>query len=181
MTKAKNISLTCPGPFSYDDETRMTAGIRWATWIKELELYMEASNIDHKPQMKAILLHVVGRAARDIYYAKANAGDDYDTVKRCLTSHFDPLINVEFEIFKFGEMRQRETESLDDFVVRLRAAAQLCRFTDIDNEIKKQVVRSCSSTKLRQSTHSRNDRYNVRSDIDEITNRRSFSKSNEVI
>jgi hypothetical protein len=42
---------------------------------------MDACNIDFKPQQKAVLLHLVGEQAREIYYAKAQANDDFDEVK----------------------------------------------------------------------------------------------------
>ena len=152
-TKAKVINLTCPCPFVYDDESRNTAGVRWTTWIRDLELYMDASNIDHKPQRKAILLHAVGGPSREIYYTKGQPNDDYDATKMCLQNHFSPLVNTDFEIFTFGEMRQRDSESLDDFVVRLRLAAKTCGFANekvVLAEIKKQLIRGCKSSKLRQ-------------------------------
>ena len=45
--------------------------------------------------------------------------------------------NLDFEIFNFGQIKQRDLESVDDFVIRLRASAVKCEFADKDAEIKK--------------------------------------------
>ena len=154
MAKAKVLSnLTNPPPFDYDGESRSNAGARWSTWLRDVELYMDACNIDYKPQKKAVLLHLVGEQAREIYHAKGQANDDFDEVKRILTEHFTPQINTEFEVFKFGELKQKENETLDDFVVRLRTQARLCSFGNqaaITAEIRKQVIRGGRCIKLRQ-------------------------------
>ena len=100
-----------------------------------------------------MLLHLVGEQAREIYHAKGQANDDFDEVKRILTEHFTPQINTEFEVFKFGELKQKENETLDDFVVRLRTQARLCSFGNqaaITAEIRKQVIRGGRCIKLRQ-------------------------------
>ncbi len=126
---------------------------RWSTWLRDVELYSNACNIDFKPQKKAVLLHLVGEQAREIYYAKAQANDDFDEVKRILSEHFTPQINIEFETFKFGELKQKDNETLDDFVVRLRTQARLCNLDNaasITLEIRKQVIRGGRCSKLRQ-------------------------------
>jgi len=152
-TKPKVLNLSSPQPFEYDNDSRGTASIRWTSWLKDMELYFEACNIDHKPQQKAILLHLVGDQTRQIYYAKETNHDDYNDVKRILTDHFTPLVNVEFEVFKFGELKQKEGEALDDFVVRLQTQARSCNFGNgnaINAEVKKQIIRGGRCVKLRQ-------------------------------
>ena len=79
-------------------------------------------------QKKAILLYVGGPGVREIYKTKAKADDNFDTVVKALEEHFKPLKNLNFQIFKFGQLRQTKQESVDDFAVRLRAAALLCEF-----------------------------------------------------
>ncbi len=136
---------------------------RWSTWLRDVELYMDACNIDFKPQQKAVLLHLVGEQAREIYYAKAQANDDFDEVKRILSEHFTPQINIEFETFKFGELKQKDNETLDDFVVRLRTQARLCNLgnaASITTEIRKQVIRGGRCSKLQTLTDDENEDHN---------------------
>ena len=47
-------------------------------------------------------------------------------------------------------MRQREAESVDDFIVRLRVAAEKCDFSNVDTEIKKMVIAGCKSLRLKE-------------------------------
>ena len=58
---------------------------------------------------------------------------------------------MDYEVFAFSQMRQIDGEQLDEFVVRLRVAAIRCEFgTATDAELKRQIIRGCSSSKLRQ-------------------------------
>ena len=143
-------SLVSPAEFQYDDESRGTAGLRWDVWIRDFELFTIATGVIRGPQRKATLLHVVGKACRDIYSTVADINDDYNEVKAKLGAHFAPYRNVDFEIFKFGQLKQRDTESLDDFMFRLRAAASRCDFVDINPELRRQLVAGCKSTSLKE-------------------------------
>ncbi len=67
-----------------------------------------------------MLLHIAGEAVRDIYYAQAKATDAYKDVRAILEGHFNPMKNIDYKIFMFGQLKQNEHESIDDFVVRLR-------------------------------------------------------------
>ena len=129
-------SLVSPAEFRCDDESRGTAGLRWDIWIRDFELFTIATGVTRGPQRKATLLHVVGKACRDIYFTVGHNDDDYNEVKAKLGAHFAPYRNVDFEIFKFGQLKQRDTESLDDFMVRLRASASRCNFVDINPELR---------------------------------------------
>ena len=147
-----NLSLNCPPPFIYSEETRNSAGSRWPRWIKDFELYMTGVNLVEAKQQKAVLLHVAGEAVRDIYYADESTADGYDEVKEKLNKHFNPMKHIDFHIFQFGEIKQYEDESMSDFVVRLRKAAVLCEFkTATDSEIKRQIIRGCKSKALKEN------------------------------
>jgi hypothetical protein len=61
MTTKKQVNLESPRPFSYDDESKGSAGVRWPRGLKDFELFLVGSNIDDKDQKKAILLHVYPR------------------------------------------------------------------------------------------------------------------------
>jgi hypothetical protein len=140
MTEAKAISLAATGPFDYDEESRTTASQRWPIWIRDFDVFLDASAIDHPPQQKAILLHVMGSAAREIYHAKAEANDDFKEVKKKLLEHFNPLKQTDFNKFKFNSMVRDDNESVDDFASRLRAQAIACFDTaEVDKEIRRRL------------------------------------------
>ena len=59
-----------------------------------------------------------------------------------------PQRNEEFEIWKFLEQKQESGEDLESFYARLKTMAVNCNFTDIDREVKSQLIQTCSSYSL---------------------------------
>lgn len=49
---------------------------------------------------------------------------------KLLRAYFEPKRNKRAERYKFNQMHQENGESIGDFIVRLKAASQLCRFGD---------------------------------------------------
>ena len=140
---AKVLNLNPPAAFRLDDENRHTAGTRWPAWCKELDTFLVASGVTDRNQKRAVLLYVAGSSVREIYSTlEENENDDYDEIKKKLKDHFAPLKNTDYEAFTFSRMQQMDGEPLDEFVVRLRVAANRCEFGDsIDAEIKRQIIR----------------------------------------
>ena len=68
---------------------------------------------------------------------------------QALTHYFTPRQNREYEIYVFRQAKQENNESISAFHTRLRQLAITCEFSDVDREIKTQIVQSCSSHKLR--------------------------------
>lgn len=52
--------------------------------------------------------------------------------------------------YLFRQTRQLEDETLDAYHTRLRQTAAKCEFTNVDKEIKSQIILSCSSSRLRK-------------------------------
>ena len=74
---------------------------------------------------------------------------DYATAVRKLSEYFKPLVNTEYEVFKFHKCEQTADETVDAYCTRLRELAASCKFHDTDREIKKNIVTKCNSRKLR--------------------------------
>ena len=64
--------------------------------------------------------------------------DDYEIVCKLLDAYFapmnDPYDNVPYERHVFCHMKQGDSETIDQFVVRLRHQAENCSFGDDFNE-----------------------------------------------
>ena len=145
------VSLPPPPPFDYDDESRATAGTRWPQWLRDFGYFVSGSGITDKTQKLSVFLHVVGSRTSEIYETLKKPDDDYDAAVKALETYFAPFKNIEFEVFKFGQMVQTEFESLDDYIVRLRLASRRCEFgNDEDKEIKRRIVSGCRSVGLRE-------------------------------
>ena len=139
-----------PREFAYDDESRATAGVRWPRWARDFETYLLAIGAQEDSQRKAILLHTIGDAAREVYYAIAQDPDKdgYQATKMALSNHFEPLKNTALEVHRFERLVQGPDETISDYVVRLRAAAARCGFEDPKNEIKRRLISGCRSSEL---------------------------------
>lgn len=55
-----------------------------------------------------------------------------------------------FEIHVFGQTKQRDDETLDQFHTHLRHLAKSCEFSDVDKEVKVQLVEYCKFTGVRR-------------------------------
>ena len=106
--------------------------------------------------MKALLLHCGGMDLQDVYFTLPAApepgeGETVFTVAmKQLEQHFTPQVNVPFERHLFRNMAQLPTESIDQYVTRLRQKADYCQFEEkIDENIRDQVIEKCLSNSLR--------------------------------
>lgn len=54
----------------------------------------------------------------------------FEDILTKLTDHFKPQVNKRAERYKFNKIAQENGESIGDFIVRLKAAAQSCEFGD---------------------------------------------------
>ena len=127
-------------------------GHRWEKYLQKLESLFVGMNIESRKRRKALLLHYSGDDVFDIYQTLSDTGDEngYEETKAALTRYFKPQVNEEFEIFQFRQMKQLESETVDEFTTRLRKKAEYCGFTDKSKEIKSQLVQGCKSAKLRR-------------------------------
>ena len=141
-----------PTAFKLDDDSKRTAGTRWPAWCRDLDTYVTASGVKDGGQKRALLLYTMGPATREVYSTlDEKDDDDYEAIKKKLSDHFAPLKNLDFEKFAFSQLRQSEREPLDEYIVRLRVASMKCDFgTSCDEEIERQIIRGCASSKLRQ-------------------------------
>ena len=151
-------SLPLFRPFDMNTEPA-SQGLKWKSWISDFDNLMLAINIDNKKRMKALLLFYAGPDVHALYKTlSTDAAEEYDAAAAKLNSYFEPKVNKTYEIYHFRRLFQNEpsinkggeTESIDEFVTRLRKSACRCGFTDATLEIKLQVVFGCLSKKVRR-------------------------------
>ena len=77
--------------------------------------------------------------------------DVYKAALRTLDAYFTPQVNVPYERHIFRQTKQEESETVDQFVVRLSNQAANCEFGTSKNEqIRDQIIDKCKSTELRR-------------------------------
>ena len=105
---------------------------------------------------KALLLHVSGEEVFDIVMTftdeqrGADSEDGYKALKQSLANYFEPKKNIDYETFRFRQAKQNEGETVDSFCTRLRQLGATCEFTDLNREIKAQILQGCNSNRLRR-------------------------------
>ena len=67
-----------------------------------------------------------------------------------LDNYFCPRVNTPFERHEFRLMTQEQTESVDQFVTRVKQKAEHCNFFNADEQIRAQVIEKCRSSHLRR-------------------------------
>ncbi len=124
--------------------------LRWKKWIRSFETYSAAAGCTDKKQKRQLLLHSAGPEVQDIFETLVNTGDDFDKANEKLTEYFTPLQNIPFNRHVFRQASQSDTETITQFVTRLRQLAVPCDFGgSIDDFIRDQVIDKCRSKSLR--------------------------------
>lgn len=136
------------------DTTGSNLSVEWARWIAKLENLFVAMNITAPKRQKALMLHLAGDDVMELFSTLTVAvPGDNDTVftkaRDALTGHFQPAENVEYQVYIFRQAKQEKGEKINQFYSRLKSIAASCKFTDINKEIKTQIIHGCSAHKLR--------------------------------
>jgi hypothetical protein len=128
-------------------------GLRWRKWLVRFDLYLKIHKIKDDAEQIDNLLFYIGESAHEKYLPLAKDSDKFADVVKTLNDVFNPAVNVQMNIFKFHNLRQHAGEPFDEFVTRVRGSASSCSFTatDVDNQVKSQVIQGCSSLSLRRA------------------------------
>ncbi|XP_070557464.1 uncharacterized protein [Ptychodera flava] len=127
-----------------------TTNTRWKKYLSRVENAFIAFNITDDKRQRALLLHWAGEEVSEIFDTLPETGTDFETAKSKLTSYFSPKRNIEYERFVFRDTMQNSGESIDAYHTRLQRLANTCDFTNKDQEVKSQIIRGCTSARLRR-------------------------------
>ena len=128
-----------------------TVGSRWKFWLKGFDLYADAKGLivtegatTNKQQRRALLLHSAGPQVQKIFNTFAdtvtNDAVNYSGAVKALNDNFIPQVNSTFQRNVFREMVQSSSETVRQFATRLRQAGEHCKYTDLDEQIRDQIV-----------------------------------------
>ena len=146
-----NSAISHAAILPFDTEIDPTSvGTRWSKWIQRFENFLVAMNIVNDGRKRALLLPLAGERVHDIYDTLAGEDDDFETTKTKLDGYFTPKKNTQYLVYKFRKAAQEQGENLDTYHTRLRMLSRDCEFTDVDSEIKAQIIQSCTSSRLRR-------------------------------
>ena len=128
---------------------------RWRKWRRSLEFYLAGQDIDNPARKRSLLLHYAGTAVQDIYEGlqgteDENKNDVYVRTATVLEDHFRAEPNIPFERYAFRQMSQKPSETMDQFVARLRQQVQLSDFQDLNDQLRDQLIEKMLDHKLRR-------------------------------
>ena len=107
---------------------------RWNKWKKSFQYFHIASGITSDSKKKSLLLHLVGSGTQEIFDTLVNTGTTYEEALAALDQHFEVRKNIPFERSKFHQAKQESSESIEQYVTRLRQLCKHCEYTDTDEE-----------------------------------------------
>ena len=98
---------------------------------------------------RGLLLTYVGEATNDIFDTLPDTGTNYDSALKSLTEYFDPVRNQDMAMYEFRQIKQEANETINNLYRRLKEKADICEFTDVDSEIRTQIIHTTSDSRLR--------------------------------
>ncbi|KAF0312074.1 hypothetical protein FJT64_001790 [Amphibalanus amphitrite] len=126
----------------------LTAGTDFEKWLRALERYMVAMDIQGPTRRCAVLLHLVGPDIADVSdslpeeEAEGPEEDEFTRLKRKLVRYLVPRNNVVAERGKFQGMTMEPEESLEEFLARLRTQILRCGYepAQVNRELRDRCV-----------------------------------------
>ena len=101
-------------------------------YVERLNQYFLANGIEELSKKRAMFITLIGTETysllRNLLAPRKPFDVAYNDLVRTLTEHLTPKTVVIAERFKFYERRQRDDESVCDFVAELRRLASKCEF-----------------------------------------------------
>ena len=130
-----------------------TLGLRWKRWLVAFELFADGKglivndeNANNRQRRRALLLHLAGTDAQDIFFTLLDTGDakDYKKAVDALNAYFVPKVDTTYARHCFRQLTQAPGESVRHFPTRLRRAAKDCDYGAVtDNQIRGQSCHKC--------------------------------------
>ena len=153
MAALKEVDVPGVGYFNPHGDPAQIAQ-SWTRWLRSFELFAEGKGVKNPNQKRALLLHCTGQEVQDIFFAipdgdEESTQDAYEKAKGKLNSYFQTKLNIPYERYLFKCLNQKEGETTEQFVTRLRQRAATCAFQNADESIRDQVIEKCRSPKIR--------------------------------
>ena len=135
----------------HGNDLDLHVGERWVRWLARFDVLSKALHVTDGAQRKAMLIHYAGEEVFDIFETfnteqkGSEDNEGYQVLCDSLTKHFQLRKNIDFERYRFRLARQEPNESMMSFYTRLRKLAKYCEFSNLDLEIKGQIIQGCTS------------------------------------
>src|SRR5258705_5515792 len=134
--------MTLGSQFGSFDPGR-TDGESWAEYVERLSFYFIASSTKENQKL-AVLLSVVGaetfRTIRSVTAPTKLDSLSYSDVVLRMGAHFNPSPSHIAQRCRFHRRLQIQGESITTYITQLRKLSEHCKFTDLDDRLRDQLV-----------------------------------------
>ena len=134
----QSVTINPMAEFCPDAKVGTSIAIRWNNWQSDFDMYLTESGITDTKRQRALLLYQAGPRVREIFRQIPDTGPntDYEKAKQKLKTYFDPQKNRRYEVYRFRQATQTDSETLDQFHTRLRTMLATCEFGDVELKLK---------------------------------------------
>ena len=130
-------------------------GHEWQKWLRSFRYFIVGQDITSPERTSALLLHLAGPEVQEIYDTldplpgESGLKEDEVVIGR-LNNYFLPKTNMTYERHIFRSIKQEPGESFDQFLTRLRLQAKKCGFSNLNENVKDQIVDGCKDSNFRR-------------------------------
>ena len=119
-------AASLPDFASFDVDAEPTSlGVQWKRWKERFDNLLVALNIDEDNRKKALMLYYGGSGLHELYASlTTDANEGYAAAATVLSTHFEPAVNLTFEVYSFRSMKQEE-ESVAQYTARLKECKKM--------------------------------------------------------
>lgn len=133
----------------------------WSAYIERFQCYCEANAVQAQRQVP-LLISSIGPAAYKLL--KGLVAPDVPSQKtlgdlaEAMKNHYKGKRNLTVERFKFRRMQQKSSESVNEFLARLRMQAVECEFGNLNEALREQFIQGvCNEGMQKRLLHEEKD------------------------
>lgn len=126
----------------------------WKVFRDAYADYVIAELSQKEPEVQAATLKTnMGKECKQILNRLGLTAEELkktDTILTKLEAHFAPVRNILFERYRFHSAEQQPTETVDQFLIRLKHLAESCAFSNLqDDMVRDRLVLGCQDHEAR--------------------------------
>ena len=127
----------------------------WRRFKQQYDIYLTASGSEKKDDTVkiAILLNLAGEDAIEVFNTFQFPEGDEKKLNKVLEQferYCNPRKNVVFERYQFWQITQKDSETVDQFVTRLKNKVKSCEYTAVDDMVRDKFVFSTRDLSVKE-------------------------------
>ena len=126
---------------------QLDSGYSFEEWVEVLDTWMTSNDIQDEPKKRAIFLTNLGSKAyhtlRSLLQPQKPVDKTYKECVDALQNHFSPKPTEIVQRYKFYTCTQASTETIPQFVAKLRQSSEGCNFRDLNTMLRDRLVVGC--------------------------------------